>query len=674
MALRKEVQERIAQFSGQKSTLPNSLLAASDAVQLKNFVTRKGSLRKIWGGTVYAQPVLSVGSGAVRWIDRYKNRWMIQQGSVVAIETGEATAAITTELATDLTTTASFPDGNIYSIVLRSDKWRDTIFLVNGKDVRQYNATYDSALVSIGLRPPGNGVASGSQPALSFTNVGAGNVPANTSYIITWYDSERGVESLPNGAAVGADGLWTGKSEAATGFAANREVQIDISAIKAAGYDTTRVTGWFAYRQDANGVYKKVSNTATAIATSTLNDNVADSGLGEVLDETISAPPSGTYYLTLAGSGLQGANAIGPRFVKFWRDQLWLFGATFPGNDLGYLPVKSILYGSEVQNPDYYPYAFDVARSDDEEDTGLAEWRNTLIVFKTRSIHYLDGTAPDNYVVRKLDSQRGCIAPGSIQETPKGIIALSSDGFILVDGFTPAQLISDPIFDEVQGINFDQLQKITSGYDLREGKYECHVPVGANTNNSKVFIFDINQGTWSFRTKAVGASVKYDLNSDNQPVSLLGDLANSRVYSISDVDQPTFNGQTIIARFASKHFDFGHSDKQKRLCFVKIKGKAITDFKINLDIIMDFGDDTISFEDIESESVFSTWAESATDSDGMVWDQDNWAGALVERKFEIQVSGIATNFQIVITESQSSANRAGFQIDEIVLEANLLGR
>jgi hypothetical protein len=47
---------------------------------------------------------------------------------------------------------------------------------------------------------------------------------------------------------------------------------------------------------------------------------------------------------------------------------------------------------------------------------------------------------------------------------------------------------------------------------------------------------------------------------------------------------------------------------------------------------------------------------------------------VVDRKIEILAGGIAKNFQVVIRESENSENRSLFEIDEIVLEGNLLGR
>jgi hypothetical protein len=674
--LRKKVEEVVRAFTGQKSAIPFGALSASDAAKVVNFVCRKGKLAKIWGATVYAQPVLNLGTGGILWIDSFRYRWFIQHGPVIALEDSESGANFTT-LASDFETSATDYLGKTKSLRVRSEKWRELVFLFTGKKNKYFDPTRDDTkLFTLGLIPPGKGTVS--QPTLSFSSPGAGNVPEDVFYLITWVDGLTGIESLPLGAYVQEDGLWGGifLEENQQELGNNVQVTVDITSVKSFGYDTDRVTGWNLYRKTvADEVYKKVNTTVIPIATTTYLDNLADSSLGALLNQDNSPPPDGTYYISNSATETQGVNTIGPRFAKFWRDQLWLFGASFPGEDASlFQPVKSVLYASDVQNPDYFLYTYDVGRSAQEDDTGLAIHLNTLLIFKERSIWAIEGSNPDTYGVRQIDSKRGVVAAGSLQETPVGAIGLSNDGFVLATGYGPAQIISEEIFDEIKGINFEHRDKIISAYDPQEGKYECHVPMSPNTDNSQVFVYDVNFKSWQILKTRIGQSCKYDVGSDGSRVGLLGDQLNSRLYDIVDEDIPGFNGAAILARWHSKHFDFGDPSRLKRLSRMTIKARSKTDFVVNIDVIMDFGKETITFENVSSESTYSTWAEDQEDDDGMVWDQDNWSGEFVDRKIEIILSGVATNFQVVVRESQNSANRTGFEIEEITLEGNLLGR
>jgi hypothetical protein len=245
----------------------------------------------------------------------------------------------------------------------------------------------------------------------------------------------------------------------------------------------------------------------------------------------------------------------------------------------------------------------------------------------------------------------------------------------LIDGIGSPNTISDDISDLIEEINMSARDTIVSGYDPAENKYECHVPTGANTKPNVTLVYDIKEKTWTQTTKRCGQAVFYSLSSGGVSKGVMGDSNAERIFDISDKTTYTANGEKIHARFASKHFDFGYPEQQKRLVFIKIKAKAKIDFKISIDIIMDFGQQgTISFEDIESESAYSQWAEDDEDAEGSDWDDDQWDAEVVDRKIEILAGGIAKNFQVVIRESENSENRSLFEIDEIVLEGNLLGR
>lgn len=676
MALEKEVQERIGLFTGQKSAVPHGTLSSTDASLIRNFFCRKGRLQKIWGASVYAEPVFATGTGGIVWIDRFISRWIYQRGELIALEDSEGSKTFSSVGSINVAQSNDpYWDGRI-----ASDKWRNRIFMVNGTECRFYEDSplSGSKFLTLGLIPPGNGARGifTSQPTLTITDVSAGNVATTQpTYVVTWYDAARGIESLPNGATVGEIGLWSGDNRVqfSPASAGNRKYNVDITALKAAGYDTDRVTGWFLYRlTTADSVFKRVSNTYTSIATNSMDDNVADASLGTVLNTDNSPPPSGRYYYD---SPSLAYTAVGSRFVRFFRDQLWLFGVQYPGQgDLSFVKANGIVYASDTQNPDYWLYDFEVGRNNQQSDTGMAVHMNTLLFFKERSIYALEGTNPDNYVIRPVDTRRGCVAPGSIQETPAGVISLSAEGFIISTGTGPSQVISEEIFDEIRNINFANRNKIVSAYDNQEGKYECHVPMLPSSNNTQVFIYDVVFKTWQMKTIGMAQAVRYDIDSNFSRIGLAGDQFQSRLYNVVDEEQVTYNGQAINAVWESKNFDFGQPDRAKRLVFMNIKGRAKIDFRITVDIVMDFGAETHTIENILSESTYSQWAASATDESGSDYDVDNWDGDFVDKKFEIPLTGVARNFQIIIRESETSANRGGFLLEEIILQGNLLGR
>lgn len=669
-----KLREVVKVFSGQKSSYGHPILQPGDAESVINFVIRKGRLRKIWGCSLYAQPVIPEAGGGIRWIDRFRNRWIYQQGRYVGYETEEGSKVFET--------LGTIVDNPTADSRIRSEKHQNRIYMVNGMEAKFYEDSLLSGekFLSLGIYPPGNGAFPGDSPDIVLSQDGSSGTLAGAteySYLITWWDSVREVESLPNGAYVQEDGLWLGTNPASiTTTAANRTITGDVAALKAAGYDTDRVTHFIVYRAaQSDGTFKRINNVGDGlflIANDTFTDSDGDETLlGQVLDQSLSPPPTGRYY-----NAPNSAGDYGPRFIKEFNNQLFLFGVRYPGNgELAYGAANGLAYGSVVGSFDQFQYSYNVGFASDEKDTGIAKYRNTLFFIKERSIYYLDGTNALNYQVRPIDSQRGVVAPGSIQETPAGVIGLSADGFILIDSTGPAKLIGEEIFDQIGGINFAASAKINSAYDPREGKYECHIPMLPLANVSKVFVYDTVLQTWNFYTKRLGQASVYGIDSNGDKVGLLGDFQNSRLYNLVDQSQVTFNGQKILGRWASKHFDFGDPEQQKRLQTIRIKARSVEQFSLFIDIIMDFGQqETMTFE-VPAESIFSQWADGPDDEEGMDWDDDAWAGATVPIKFEIDGPlGVARNFQIVIREEGEDAGSGNFEIEEIVLVADALGR
>lgn len=674
-----QVTEIIRSFGGQKSSLPSGELGPGDAERIVNFMVRKGRLRKLWGGTLYS--TLNIGGfGPILWLDYFRRRWMVQHGDFIGYEDSEGSGAFTA--------LGSILLGS--SNKVRSDKWKNRIFLVNGVENKFYEDSLGTdVFATMGIIPPDNGRRDTAvAPAVG---VGAGaSAFLNTeeySYVFTWYDSTRGIESLPNGATVQEDGLWLGKNPGSYTLTLDAQtIRVNISVIRGRGYDTERVTHWKLYRAKIDGTtglpeddYKQVLEFNGAsyddglipIATDYVDDD--GSALGAVLDESISPPPTGRGYL----NGLD-AESYGPRFIRLHNDQLWLFGVRYPGiADQSINAVTGIIYASEADNFDYWRYTYNFGLANDQKDTGLAKFRNTLVFFKEKSIAYLDGTGPTNYRIKELDAQRGVVAPGSIQETPIGIIGMAADGFILVDSVGPAKVLTEGFFDEFTDINLLQADKINSSYDLQEGKYECHVPINPSLNLNRVFSFDINQQAWQVYTKRVGQASKYDLNSVGARVGLLGDPVVGQLYQISDETIVTFNGQKIKGRWESKQFDFGEPDRLKRMVSMRIKARCNVKFVLGVDVIMDEGQqETFSLRDIDSESVYTTLAATQDDDDGneLILDQGALSAALVWKKFEILLSGVARNFRVIVREEGDTSDSSGFEIDEIVFVGNLMGR
>jgi hypothetical protein len=700
--IQNHVKEVIRAFGGIKSSLPQGALAATDCEDCVNFVPRRGRLRKLWG----TSRVFNSGSGAgpIQMVARLRDRWLAQHGSAIIQE--QAVGQNDFQQIGDIL----LGEANR----AHSAKWENRIFLSNGVENKFLEHAADGSFkyLNLGLLPPGNGAKGGLtiQPDLVVTEIpyiGSDLVMGEEyGYVVTWWDDRTQTESLPWGSYVGEDGLWLSAALAyaysvrVTVSAADRALRVNIAALKAFGYDADRVTHFIVYRwtQADNATFKRCPTLSGSIdlsqgfrvpiADDYFDDIAAEADLGAVLDASISPPPSGLFY---QGYGIKAQDqaAIGARFVEQFRDQLWLFGARFPGNihgvepnsdALGYEigiqwpPQSGIGYASDVGNPDYWKYTYDVGKSTGQEDTGMKKYNDVLMFFKSRSSYRLLGSSPDNYEIREMDPNRGFTVPGSVQSTTIGVVGIGEGGFTLFTGAGEGVLIADELFDHFARINMQHADKISSAFDPLEEKYECSVPLDGAVHNTHVFSLDCKTRSWALTRRAFGAAA-YELSGGKISVSLLGDRQNGRLYTASDLSKVTLDGQTMHGKWRSRAVDFGLPGDLKSVQMVEVTARGRMDFRISIDLITDFGQadsSTATEEDCAPDLRGDKWAEDEQDDAGMNWDHGQWSKGTEKKKFTILIQGVGKNFNLVIRNSDRDADRACFEIEEVVIHASRL--
>ncbi len=432
-----------------------------------------------------------------------------------------------------------------------------------------------------------------------------------------------------------------------------------------------------------------------------------------------------------------GANAFGPfedwaltdysgfRHVRFFRDQLFgiggkSFGFTV-GRDISFSSdlkqkvtglvtnFNSLLHGSEVYQPDYFPYRWEVGVGDGQEATALGVLGDVaLLCFKEGSTYYLTGSSPDNYVVRIMDTQKGCVHQSTVQETPIGVITLSRSGFILWNKIGQGTPIYDDVHNLIEDIHFEHSAQFYSSFDARLNLYRCSVAMtGAPTNNQLVtpnltFVLDLNSMQWTIEEGSEGlCRLQFSVNSNNlasregvvmdvgKVYDFVGSATNGRIFDYSMTDNVATNtsfpgSAPIIANYTSGTVDFGDDQHKKRMKWVYLRAKSFTGWKVNIEIIPDY-DESRKFvlENWDVVSSQSLWYSSDVANDGsLLWDSGlgtddggRWASdGLVRQVSKIPVSCIGYTFQIRIIHQETDPTRYGFAIESLSAEAVQLGR
>lgn len=469
-------------------------------------------------------------------------------------------------------------------------------------------------------------------------------------------------------------------------------------------------------------------------------DNTSNANLPAISPPENNSPPPTPARLKYALNWYRGignntpenwelSDYSGFRHIRFFRDQMFGIGAKSFGftvsEDVSFGDVttqkvtgkinnfNNILHGSEVYQPDYWPYRWEVGRGTGQDATALGVLGDVaLLCFLEGSTYYLTGSSPDNYVVRIMDTQKGAIHQSTVQETSIGVISLDRSGFVLWDKIGQGKPIGDDIQNYIDDglIDFTQAANFYSCYDAKRQLYRCSVAVpGAPTNNGLVtpnltFILDLRSMQWTTEYGSEGlCRIQFSVNSSNltsraiangelsgvtidtgKVYDLVGSAQNGRIYDYSSGAVVTNHGNAIYGVWTSGTINFGDDQHKKKMKWVYLRAKSQTGWKVNIEVIPDY-DESRKFvlENWDVVSSQSLWYSSDAAVDGsLLWDSGNgsddggrWASdGLVRQVSKIPVQCIGYSFQIRIIHQETDATRYGFSIESVSAEGVMLGR
>lgn len=531
----------------------------------------------------------------------------------------------------------------------------------------------------------------------------------------------------------------------------------------ATGYTSGRATHFIIYRsgpKDGNGLYTSffrvplkdggtydgqilipisaLTGTSTGGAVppiGVVNDFVDNSASLPAVSppENNSPPPTPVRMkaaLTAAGTRLTIppvenwalTDYSGFRHVRFFRDQLFGVGARSYGMTVSQdiklssdtsqtiqgkvTDFQDLLHGSEVYQPDYWPYRWEVGKGDGQETVGLGILGDVaLLVFKETSAYYLAGASPDNFVVRIMDTRRGCCNEGTIQETPLGVITLDRSGFVLWNKIGQGQPISDDVHDVIEQIQFLYAPTFYSCYDSKLKIYRCSVVVAGSQQPNLTFVLDLDSMQWTFEQgNEGGARLQFSIGTNNNTgiqaaaAGISSSIDAGKVYDflgakttgkVFDYSQPDTNvldqyGNAIAAVWQSGAITFGDDQHKKRMNWVYVRAKSNGGWKIDLEVIPDYDESrkyTVSDWDVTASQ--SEWYSSDIATDGsLFWDSGDgsndggtWASAGQQLQIaKIPVKCIARTFQIRIIQKDSRSANSQFAIESVSAEGVMLGR
>lgn len=185
-------------------------------------------------------------------------------------------------------------------------------------------------------------------------------------------------------------------------------------------------------------------------------------------------------------------------------------------------PSKNVVYFSSEEHPEYFNYLnnFVLPLSEIEEITALKSLNGTLYIFTNKQIFYVHGILNDNYTVKRLTNNIGCVGQNTIIDVNGTVYFADNENvYMMVDGSLP-QKIGTPIKNmlklRVKGDVEPSKQtkyiynRACAGYFKKYNLYVLSLPaidvdessvtnsIVYNPTHSIIFVYNIDTGAWYF--------------------------------------------------------------------------------------------------------------------------------------------------------------------------------
>lgn len=226
-----------------------------------------------------------------------------------------------------------------------------------------------------------------------------GPLDGTYSYVYTFYDNNKGVESAPSGVSAEVEVLGGG---------------LTISNLQVSSNPT--VTHKILYRVGGNvGEFTEVVRLANNVTS--YIDEIKDTDLdnNQLASDSYDAPPTGLKYIIEAYA--------------------MLFGA-----------VGTKLYYTPIGVPDAWPgdYYIEIG----ETITGIGAAANGILVFTKYKTYIITGTGPTSLIKYLLSGDQGCLSHYSICSTQGSLFWASTDGICTSNGSIP-QVVTKSVLGKI---------------------------------------------------------------------------------------------------------------------------------------------------------------------------------------------------------------------------------
>lgn len=190
-------------------------------------------------------------------------------------------------------------------------------------------------------------------------------------------------------------------------------------------------------------------------------------------------PPNDNLFFTLV-----------PKYLELYNNQMFFAGAS---------SQLSTVYFSDIGIPESIApeYFFEVRTNDGDRVTGMRSYQGFLLIFKERSCHILSGDNPDNFLLREISDQYGCISNRSIVTFEDRCFFLDRKGVVEYNGAN-IRVVSNAVENDFLRINLSAAREnATAIHNRLRNEVWFSIPVDGAEENNLTLVYDYVVNAWT---------------------------------------------------------------------------------------------------------------------------------------------------------------------------------
>jgi len=179
-----------------------------------------------------------------------------------------------------------------------------------------------------------------------------------------------------------------------------------------------------------------------------------------------------------------------PKYLELYNNQMFFAGAS---------SQLSTVYFSDIGIPESIrpEYFFEVRTNDGDRITGMESYKGFLLIFKERSCHVLSGDNPDNFLLREISDQYGCISNRSIVTFEDRCFFLDRKGVVEYNGAN-IRVVSNAVEQDFLRINLAAAREnATAIHNRLRNEVWFSIPVDGSEENNLTLVYDYVVNAWT---------------------------------------------------------------------------------------------------------------------------------------------------------------------------------